>query len=60
MALKLRLDLIESVERPLCFRFYVWPWPFTAKTGAKAIRESLQTGKRDRFLAKEAIEALQA
>jgi hypothetical protein len=29
-----------------------------AKTGEKAVRERLQTGKRDRFLAKEEIEAL--
>src|SRR5438477_1324039 len=46
VALKLRPDLIERVERRLCFRFYVWPWQFMAKMDAKAVRESLQTGKR--------------
>lgn len=50
-ALKLRPDLIEGVERRLCFRFHVWPRQFTAKPNEKAICKSLETGKRYRFLA---------
>jgi hypothetical protein len=37
MALKLRPDLIESVERCLCCRFNVWSWQFVAKMDTKAV-----------------------
>jgi hypothetical protein len=58
-ARKLRADLIEGVERRLCFRFHVWPRQFTAKPDEKAICKSLETGKRYRFLAKKEIGATQ-
>ena len=53
MALKLRPDLIEDVESYLCFRFDGWPWQCMAKMDRKVVCESLQTGKRYRFLAKK-------
>ena len=52
-ALKLRPDLIEDVESYLCFRFDGWPWQCMAKMDRKVVCESLQTGKRYRFLAKK-------
>ena len=52
-ARKLRPDLIEGVERRLCFRFHVWPRQSTAKPDEKVICKSLETGKRYRFLAKK-------
>ena len=58
-ARKLRADLIEGVERRLCFRFHVWPRQFTAKPDEKAICKSLETGKRYRFLAQKEIGATQ-
>jgi hypothetical protein len=60
MALKLRPDLIEGVERSLCFRFNIWPWQLMAKMDTKVVCRSLETGKRYRFLAKKEIEAMQA
>ena len=59
MALKLRPDLIESVERSLYFRFNIWPWHLVAKMDIKAVCRSFETGKRDRFLAKKEIGATQ-
>jgi len=42
-ARKLRADLIEGVERRLCFRFHVWPRQFTAKLMKKrSVRASKQ------------------
>ena len=58
-ALKLRPDLIEAVERRLCFRLHMWPRQFTAKPDAKALWKSLETGNRYRFLAKKAMGATQ-
>jgi hypothetical protein len=58
MALKLRPDLIESVERSLCFRFNVWPWQLVAKMDTKVVCQSLETGQCYRFLAKKEIEDL--
>ena len=58
-ALKLRPDLIEDVESHLCFRFDVWPWHCMVKMDRKVVCESLQTGKRYRFLAKKEIGATQ-
>jgi hypothetical protein len=60
MALKLRPDLIEGVERSLCFRFNIWLWQLVAQMDIKVVCMSLETGKRYRFLAKKEIEALQA
>ena len=60
MALTLRSDLIENVERSLCFRFNVWPWQLVAKMDTKVVCQSLETRKRYRFLAKKDIETLQA
>ena len=45
MALKLRPNLIEEVERCLYFRFNVWPWQFIAKTDTKAVWKSLEKGQ---------------
>lgn len=45
MALKLRPNLIEDVERCLYFRFNVWPWQFIAKTDTKAVWKSLEKGQ---------------
>ena len=58
--LTLRSDLIENVERSLCFRFNVWPWQLVAKMDTKVVCQSLETRKRYRFLAKKEIETLQA
>ena len=41
MALKLRPDLIESVEMRLYFPFYIWSWQFMAKIDEKGVCESL-------------------
>ena len=38
----------------------IWPWQCMAKMDRKAVCESLQTGKRYRFLAKKEIEAIEA
>ena len=60
-ALTLRSDLIENVERSLCFRFNVWrPWQLVAKMDTKVVCQSLETHKRYRFLTKKDIETLQA
>jgi hypothetical protein len=45
MALKLRPDLIEGVERCLYFRFNVWPWQFIAKMDTKAVWNGLEKGQ---------------
>jgi hypothetical protein len=59
-ALKLRPDLIESVERSLCFRFNIRPWQLVVKMDTNAVWKSLETGKHYRFLAKKEIEGMQA
>jgi hypothetical protein len=59
-ALYLRPDLREDGERHLCFRLYVWPWQCMAKMDAYAVCESLDMGKRSRFLAQKDSAALQA
>ena len=52
---KLRPDLIESVERSPCCRFSVWPWQLVAQRATKVVCKSLDMGKRSRFLAKKDI-----
>jgi hypothetical protein len=42
----------------LSFPFYVWHWQSMAKIDETAVCESLQTGKRYRFLAKKEIGAM--
>jgi hypothetical protein len=58
-ALKLRPDLIESVERSLCFRFNIRPWQLVVKMDTNAVWKSLGTGKHYRFLAKKESGATQ-